>query len=339
MTSSSRTRLLAFGALGAGVVAAGLYARRRRAGRAASAAPAPRNPLLGEPTTRPEIIDVVTDDGAVLHARAYGPADAPPIVLVHGWACSIEYWYPQINALAGDYRVIAYDQRGHGRSTAGTRVFDPDVLADDLEAVLEATVVGDHKAEIVGHSMGGMSIIAWAERHSDKVDRFASAVLLASTATDSLVAESTVIPLPPRFPKVPLPVGRAIIGASLPIVSTPMTAKAIQYVTMSPRATREEVEFCGKIVSGCQPRTRGGWGIALSNLDIRRGLENLTVPTTVLVGTVDRLTPQSHARRLARTLDQADNLQRLIVLPGVGHMSSVEDPESVNREIVRLRAL
>ncbi|NLG56677.1 MAG: alpha/beta hydrolase [Rhodococcus sp.] len=284
------------------------------------------------------MIDVVTDDGAVLHARAYGPADGLPIVLVHGWSCSIEYWYPQINTFAeesGKYRVIAYDLRGHGRSTPGTRVFDTDVLADDLQAVLEATVTDpERKATVVGHSMGGMSIMAWADRHSDKVDRYASSILLASTATDNLIGEASIV----RYPKVPLPIGRAIIGAPWPIASTPVTNKAVQYITMAPRSKPDDVQFCRDILAGCQPRTRGGWGVALSGLDLRRGLKSITVPTTVLGGSVDRLLPIGHSRRLARTLDETGVLQRLIVLPGIGHMSTVEDSESVSREIERLRS-
>lgn len=332
MTSSSRKRsLIAISAVGVGAIVAGVLARRRT--QPQSRETEPHNPLLDEPTIRPEITDVTTDDGAILHARTYGPPDGLPIVLIHGWSCSIEYWYPQINALADQYRVIAYDLRGHGRSTAGTRAFDTDVLADDLESVLEATLDGKTQATLVGHSMGGMSLMAWADRHSDKVDRYASSLLLASTATDSLVSEAGII----RYPKVPLPIGRAIIGAPLPIPSTPVTSKTIQYLTMAPGSTREEVEFCRKVLCSCHPRTRGGWGIALSALDLRRGLRSLTIPTTVLVGSLDRLTPPSHSRRLAALLDEADVLQRLIVVPGIGHMSTVEDPESVNREIVRLR--
>ncbi len=87
------------------------------------------------------------------------------------------------------------------------------------------------------------------------------------------------------------------------------------------------------------PRTRGGWGAALSALDIKDGLQNLTVPTTVLVGTADRLTPPSHARRVAQILDDADHLERLIVLRGIGHMTSVEAVADFNAEVDRLRSL
>ncbi|PTR31188.1 pimeloyl-ACP methyl ester carboxylesterase [Rhodococcus sp. OK519] len=295
--------------------------------------------LFATPRIEPEIVPVVSADGSELHVRAYGPPDADPIVFSHGWTCSADFWNPQVNALAEKYRVITYDQRGHGRSGIGNLPLSPDVLADDLSAVLAATVLGGRKAEIVGHSMGGMSIVAWAGKYPEEVDRYAASVLLASTGTDSLVAETTVIPLPQRFPRVPVPVGRAVLGSAMPMPASPVTTRAIKYVALAPGATPAEVAFCERIVSECQPRTRGGWGAALSTLDIKDGLENLTVPTTVLVGTADRLTPPSHARRVAQFLDDSEHLERLIVLKGIGHMTSVEAVADFNAEVERLRSL
>ena len=184
--------------------------------------------------------------------------------------------------------------------------------------------------------MGGISIMAWAERHPDQVRDKVSGVLLASTGPDNLVAASTIVPLPPRAPRVPVPVARRLMGATVPLAASPVTTRAIKYVAQSPTATPAAVAFCEKIVLGCPPRTRGGWGIALSDLDVHRGLANLTVPTSVLVGTVDRLTPPSHAHRLAAELDEAGNLEHLVVVDGIGHMSSVEAIEVFNSELQHL---
>ncbi|WP_072690736.1 alpha/beta fold hydrolase [Rhodococcus marinonascens] len=344
MSGGSRiTRLQALvgvAAVAAVIVAAAAATRHRRTTRGSMSPPvASPNELLRTPSLQPDVTEILTDDGAALCVRAYGPVDGEPIVLSHGWACSSEYWYPQVNALAGKYRVITYDQRGHGRSTVGSLAFGPDVLADDLSAVLKATVHEHNKAVIVGHSMGGMSIMAWADRHPDQVNKYASAVLLASTACDRLVADTNVIPLPNGFPRVPVQVGRAVMSTPVPLVPSPAMTRAIQYTAMSPNATRAEVQFCENIVRDCDPRIRGGWGEALSGLDIHGALENLDVPTTVLVGSADRLTPPVHSHRLACMLNGAGNLERLVVLPGVGHMSSVENIEEFNKEIVRLRNL
>lgn len=339
---SHRKLWTVLGLVGLGAVVGGaVVARSRRAAPDRDLQPGAGGApdLFATPRIEPEIVRVVSEDGSELHVRAYGSPDAAPIVFSHGWTCSADFWNPQINALAEKYRVITYDQRGHGRSDIGNTPLSPDVLADDLSAVLAATVRDGHRAEIVGHSMGGMSIVAWAGKYPEGVERYASSVLLASTGTDNLVAETTVIPLPQRFPRVPVPVGRAILGSAVPMPVSPVTTRAIKYVAMAPGATPAEVAFCERIVMECHPRARGGWGAALSTLDIKDGLKNLTVPTTVLVGTADRLTPPSHARRLAQVLDDADNLERLIVLRGIGHMTSVEAVADFNAEVDRLRGL
>ncbi len=331
--------LFGVGGLAAAAAVGAFAVRRRRLHSFTRTTDVRPDELLQPPTFEPQVTEVVTDDGAHLHVRSYGDADAEPIVFSHGWTCSADYWFPQVNALAGRYRVIAYDQRGHGRSDVGTRPLSPDVLADDLAAVLAATVTEDNKAVLVGHSMGGMSIMAWAGNYPEQVDRLVSAVLLASTATDSLVRETTVIPLPQHFPRVPAPVGRAVLSSALPLRPSPVTRQAIKYISMAPGATPAEVSFCEKIVLECAPHTRGIWGAALSDLDIREALENMSVPTSVLVGSADRLTPPVHARKLARALDDHNHLSRLIVIPGVGHMSSVEAIDEFNTEVVRLRNL
>ncbi|TQF69443.1 alpha/beta hydrolase [Rhodococcus spelaei] len=320
-------------------VAAGAVVRSRRA-QAAHALGAEPNAALRDPILHPETIPVVSADGHPIHTLAYGDPDAPVIVLSHGWTCSTQFWYPQVNALADEFRVVTYDQRGHGRTGLGPTPLAPALLGDDLDAVLSATVPEGRKAVVVGHSMGGMSIMSWALKYPERVQQKARAVMLASTGPDRLVAETTVIPLPKRAPAVPVPVGRAILGSKAPLIApSPLTRRGVQYVAMAAGSTREEIDFCVRIVQDCSPATRGGWGRALSTLDIGASLDNLTVPTTVLVGTADRLTPPVHSVRMSDRLDAAGHLQRLIRLPGIGHMSTIEAPAAVNAEIVRLARL
>src|SRR5882762_10804457 len=88
------------------------------------------------------VVDVRSADGTRLHAEVFGPEDGYPIVLAHGITCAIRVWAYQIADLANDYRVIAYDHRGHGRSAAPPRrrAYSLDHLAGDLDSVLEATL-------------------------------------------------------------------------------------------------------------------------------------------------------------------------------------------------------
>ncbi len=326
-------------AVAAVAVAGAASIRATRRASPPSARMADTDVLLARPELTPRVRTVVAEDGAALHVREYGDPDAAPIVLSHGWTCSADFWAPQINDLAGRYRVVVYDQRGHGASEVGTRPLGADVLGDDLAAVLDATVDSDTKAVVAGHSMGGMSVMSWAAQYPTQVRHYVKAILLANTATDSLVRETTVIPLPPGVAQVPARVASSVLGSALPIPSSPFSARALKYVTMGAESTPAQVAFCERIVRECSPRTRGMWGSALSALDIHDALENIDVPTSVIVGTRDRLTPPVHARKLADQLSRAGVLGRFLELDGVGHMSSVESIAEFDAELVRLAEL
>jgi len=179
--------------------------------------------------------------------------------------------------------------------------------------------------------------LTWAGRYPEEVATRAGAALLASTGVDGLLAESLVVRLPTRWPRAVELVGRSALGMPTPLGrQSPLAYRGVQYVALSPQASPAQVAFCQEIVLGCRARARGKWGSALSRLDLRESLTHLRVPTTVLVGSADRLTPPGHARRLAEALEHDGHLDELIELPGVGHMSTVEDAPRVNAEIRRL---
>ncbi|MDQ2722128.1 MAG: alpha/beta hydrolase [Actinomycetota bacterium] len=329
-------KMLAMVATAGGALTGALWLSTARADAAAVRAD-PVAPSLTDPDVPGEQRWVSSADGTRLNVQLHGPKDAPAVVFSHGWTCSTRYWNPQVRALGADYRVITYDQRGHGASANNRGKYGPDVLADDLSAVLDATLEPGQRAVLVGHSMGAMSIVAWAGRYPDEVAGRAGAALLASTGVDGLLAESLVVRLPTRWPRGVEVVGRSALGMPTPLGRpSPLAYRGVKYVALSPKASPAQVAFCEEIVLGCRARARGKWGSALSRLDLRDSLTHLRVPTTVLVGSADRLTPPGHARRLAEALEHDGHLDELIELPGVGHMSTVEDAPRVNAEIRRL---
>ncbi|MGY2061363.1 alpha/beta fold hydrolase, partial [Nocardia gipuzkoensis] len=196
------------------------------------------------PTAPCAVVPVTTSDGVRLRVHAYGPADGDVIVLIHGWACCIEYWNPQINAFADRYRVIAYDLRGHGESELGDSVLTVELLAEDLVAVLAATLRPGRRAVLVGHSLGGMLVQAWAGNHPEQVSQRASAVLLANTAAGDLIAETTVLPLfnHGRL-KLPRWLARAIIGSAAPVWRNTFTTWMFRHRILSPAASADAVDF------------------------------------------------------------------------------------------------
>ncbi|RAJ34639.1 pimeloyl-ACP methyl ester carboxylesterase [Kitasatospora sp. SolWspMP-SS2h] len=276
-------------------------------------------------------------DGAELNVEEYGPAGAPLVVLAHGWTCSTAFWAPVVNRLAADFRVVAYDQRGHGRSPApaGPAGYATAKLAEDLEAVLTATVPEGRRAVVVGHSMGGMTIMAAGDRPA--VAARTAANVLVNTGPGALIAELTVLPPAVRAKVLRRFLHRQILRSRLPLGPvTGLTRAALKYATMGPATPADRVEACAQVVHACPAKVRFHWATVLDTLDVQDGLAKLTAPTAVIAGSHDRLTPPVHARRIAAAL--ADP-RGLLELPGTGHMSPLERPAEVAAEIRRVAAL
>ncbi|MEV0317198.1 alpha/beta fold hydrolase [Streptomyces sp. NPDC050658] len=277
-------------------------------------------------------LTVVSADGARLHAEVHGPEGAPPVVLVHGWTCSTAFWAAQIRDLAVDHRVIAYDQRGHGRSAApaGPEGYGTAALADDLEAVLAATLAPGEKAVVVGHSMGGMTLMAASTRSGFR--EHAAAVLLCSTGSARLVAEATVVPIRAGWLRTRLT--RSALGAKAPLGPvTGVTRRVLRFATMGPGSAPDRVDVCARIVHACPRVVRYRWAHVLDEIALDAGVLELTVPTAFIAGTADRMTPIGHARRIEAMLPHSLGLTELA---GIGHMTPVEAPEAVTARIREL---
>ncbi|MEU2342378.1 alpha/beta fold hydrolase [Streptomyces sp. NPDC013082] len=278
-------------------------------------------------------LSVVSADGARVHVELHGPEDAPAVVLAHGWTCNTRFWDAQVRDLAVDHRVVVYDQRGHGRSPeAGPGGYSTRALADDLEAVLKATLEPGRKAVLGGHSMGGMTLMAAAGRAA--VREHGAAVLLCSTGSSRLTAESLVLPL--RAGALRTRLTAAVLGARAPLGPVNAVSKVIlKYATMGRGSAPERVDTCAKIVHACPRGARVAWGHVLAELDLEARVRELRLPTAVIAGTEDRLTPPVHARAVEAALPHSLGLTELA---GMGHMTPVEAPEVVTAKLRELVA-
>lgn len=277
-------------------------------------------------------------DGTELAVYEQGPADAPAVVLVHGWTLAASVYGTIAADLARDHRVITYDQRGHGGSArAGSLGYSTGALAADLAAVLEATLPDGGKAVLAGHSMGAMTLLALAEEDPDRLLSRATGVLLASTGTDELLPRGAVVPLP-------LPVRRAAAPLTGAVMSRPpgfgrddaLSRALIKIATLDLRAPRQLVRQSTRIMLACPPDVQRRFADMLWTLDLRGAPALLKVPTHVLVGANDRLTPPWHARRLANALPDCTGLT---VVPRVGHMTPIECPALFARQVRALEHL
>ena len=261
---------------------------------------------------------VRTDDGAELDVLVAGPADGPTVVLAHCWTGVKAFWGPVARRLVADgHRVVLYDQRGHGASTVGSDPMTTDRLGEDLKAVLDD--LGADELVLAGHSMGGMTIQALAVHHPDVVRDHVRGVVLVATAAQVL----------PR-PLIPALVDLALGEAALAPLGRGDRALAVTRGALGRSAHRAHVQATADGFFGTPAAVRSGFLTAMSAMDYRDGLADISVPTTVLVGTHDRLTPPRRARLLAERIPAAE----LVVLPGAGHMLPIEEPERVTEAIV-----
>ncbi|SOD63493.1 Pimeloyl-ACP methyl ester carboxylesterase [Streptomyces zhaozhouensis] len=274
---------------------------------------------------------VTSTGGARLHTEVSGQDDAPTVVLVHGWTCDTTFWLPVARQLrAAGHRVVAYDQRGHGHSRPTPGSCSVEALADDLCAVLEATLPEGRRAVLCGHSMGAMTVFAAADR--PELRERAAAALLCSTGTDRLAGESTVLPLRPGGWRDRA--HRAFLRTRLPYGPlTPLSRRIIRHITLGPGATPGQLEGVARMVNACPRRARAEWGAVLASLDLSAHVPRLDLPVAVLQGTADRLTPPVHAHRIHGRLSRPAGLTEL---PGIGHMTPVEVPDTVAEKLGEL---
>jgi pimeloyl-ACP methyl ester carboxylesterase len=339
-----RSLAYAAGGLGAAAVAAaatGVVVERRvvRA-REAGAAQADQ---LGALRSAP--VEVTCSDGLVLHAevdevapyvvRRKRGASEPTVVFVHGYALNLDCWHFQREAFRGKHRMAFYDQRSHGRSARSEREHATiEQLGDDLLRVIEE-VAPDGDVVLVGHSMGGMTIIAFAERHPEVFAARVRGVGLVSTTAGGLKVHRTLsrwIPdglgqlLAPRLvatlAKAPELVDSARRnGSNIGFLVAAMFAFGHRDVPAA------EVEFLDDMLAGTSFDVLAEFFPNFTTLDKFDALAAFAeVPTTIVCGTKDRLTSIDHSRTLADRIPGA----RLVECEGSGHMVIFEDREKVN---------
>lgn len=303
----------------------------RRAARTLGSIPAALPPSRTVPVRAP--------DGTRLHTEVFGPEGGYPIVLSHGITCAIRVWAYQIAELATDFRVIAFDHRGHGRSGIPRRGgYSLAHLASDVDAVLEATLAPGERAVIAGHSMGGMALAAWSDRYRHKVEARADAVALINTTTGDLVRKVKLLPVPRELSRARTMAARGLINAfggfPLPPGAGIPSRYLVAMLAVGKGAEPSAARVVSELFARTSPAGRGGCAKMLVDALGSRHLDlaGLTVPTLVIGSECDRLTPIGQSRMIARS---APNVVGLVELPG-GHCSMLEQPREVNRQ---LRAL
>ncbi|MDQ1508849.1 MAG: hypothetical protein QOG50_693 [Actinomycetota bacterium] len=264
---------------------------------------------------------LVAFDGASIYLVEDG--EGPPIVFSHGVTNSIRTWFHQLEEFPrAGFRAIAYDHRGHGKSELGPSGHSLENLALDLKTVIEELDL--RSAVLVGHSMGGVAVQAFVTQFPEiAAERIAGIVLLSTLAKTPLGSHSTRTKA--RIEKI---TKRAPDMSWL--WSSPNLGFLLARLGFGRDPQPSHVELVRQMLMECPPETRLNAPRALIGLDLTDELPAVKMPTLVIVGTGDLLTPPGQARLIARLIPDA----RLEVFEGGGHMLMLERAEALDRMII-----
>jgi non-heme chloroperoxidase len=250
---------------------------------------------------------VPTGDGGQLHAVAAGAGT--PLVLTHGALLSLEAWALLWQPLlAAGHQVIAYDLRGHGRSTLGRSGFGVQAYAQDLAAVLDHFDV--RHGAVVAHSTGGIGALTLAVDAPGAAAAHLAGQVLISTA--------------------PQGIGDSLQNRLLaPLMFSGLIHEVVRRRWLGTPFTRslfgshpdpELVEFARRLMAAAPRQTTIDAPKAVLRFHFRDRLDQVALPTLVLAGSKDRSVKPEHAQALADGIPEA-RLQRF---PGAGHLVILE---------------
>lgn len=332
-----RTHILGAAAT-AGLAAAGARVGVARQRRAITRRPADTHPAFG--SLRAEPVTVVADDGTPLHVEVDECDDSPlTVVFCHGYALNLDCWHFQREHYRGRVRAVYYDQRSHGRSgrsPIGNATIDQ--LGRDLLSVLDA-VAPDGPVVVVGHSMGGMTIVALADEHPELFgDRIVGAALLSTTA-GGLDPTRVLLPIAPPWAGAGFHRGvaalarghRAVdmvrrIGRDVALVATDQLA-------FGDPVPESYVGFVDQMLSATPFEVVAEFFPGFGSLDKFHAVGVLgKVPTAIACGTEDRLTSIGHSRKLHSLIPGSTLLECL----GAGHMVILERSDEINGELDKM---
>ena len=246
-----------------------------------------------------------------LHTRQLGKG--PDLVLIHGWALSLEVWEPVTELLVRDFRLTLVDLPGHGGSSMGGE-FTVDSVIQKLVTVIP------QDATVLGWSLGGLMVMALAARHPKRVHKLvllASNPCFVSTPDRPLGMAQEVLD---RF-------GQDLIKDYQETVASFLAASTLG-ATDGPTLLRHLLQHMNKAPRPDARALQGGLRI-LRNTDLRSQLKNVSCPTLILLGERDALVPAAVGDELLEALPNS----RLTIIAGAGHAPFLSHPKQFVRLI------
>jgi len=250
---------------------------------------------------------ITASNGTELFYDLRGPAEAPVVAFSNSIGTTHQMWDAQAQALAGRYRVLQYDTRGHGGSPVAVGPASIEALADDLVGLLDALQV--ERAHVVGLSLGGMTAQSLAARRPERVHGL---VLMATSAytPDGWEARAATV----RSQGM-----GAIVDAVLTRWFTP-GFRASHPDAVGPHRER---------FLAMDPEGYAACCGAIGAMDLRPSNAAITAPTLIIAGADDPATPVPMMEEIRGRIPDAE----LVVLPRAAHIMAVERADAVNAHL------
>lgn len=249
---------------------------------------------------------ITTDDGTKLHYELEGDAGKPVLMFSNSLATDLRMWDDQIAAFAGDYRILRYDSRGHGRSDAPKGPYTIERLGRDALALLDA--LGFEKVDYCGLSKGGMVGQWLGTNAAHRFRKMAYCNTSAHMPTKEMWADRATTVRSD---------GVASIGDA--IVDRWFTSA---FQTSSP----ERVAMVHAMIGATPGEGYAACCEAIAEMDQRKSIEAIDLPVLVIVGADDPSTPPDHAERISAAIKGS----KLVILPDAAHLSNIEQTELFN---------
>ncbi len=247
-----------------------------------------------------------------------------PVILIHGWPLSHKAWESQIAALVdAGFRVIAYDRRGFGSSTAPFESYDYDALASDLNEII--TQLNLVNVSLVGFSMGGGEVVRYLTNYGD--GRISKAVLIAS-----------IIPLVKQKDDNPEGVPQKMLDEILASLRddrvgflTGFSKNFYNYTDKDKTVSQEQLDYDWSIAAHASPRATIEAAKAWMDTDFREEAQKISVPTLIIHGDSDNTVPiKTSADQAAELIP--DNTYK--VYKGGAHGLNATHKDQLNKDLI-----
>ena len=307
------------------------------------------DPAAAEPfgRLRGRPVPVTADDGVPLHVEVEGPDGAPvTVIFCHGYALNQDSWHYQRRDLSGTpgYRLVFWDQRSHGRSgrcRAETATIEQ--TGRDLHTIIRTVVPDGAPVMLAGHSMGGMTITSLADQHPGLFGTQVLGVALISTAAGGLGSVTLGLPAPlgtvlrwaaPGVMRGVAADGRAPMVERIREAGGDLAFLGTRFIAFGdPGVSPAITDFLEQMIRATPIEVISQFFTALIGYPKHLGLRALAgVPTVVISGGRDRLTPPHLLREIADAVSSAE----LVTDPGAGHAIILEHPDLVTGELREL---